>query len=253
MGVIATKNTEVLSLKGLHLYHGDISNCSMRVRMTLEEKDQQWVSHHLDLKKNETRTPEYFSINPLGLVPALVHDGVLMIESDDIIEYLDKTFPEPALQPADEAGRAEVHAWLKLATGIHIKAVKTTIYNNKMRGVFKHSSADSDEYTKLQKDPELIAFHRTSGSAEGFSQEQIDTARRTLDECWTKAEVALGQHRWLVGDSFSLADIAWAPLHFTLIGVNYSFEPFPKVRAWADAVRERPSFQRGVLKWCQKF
>ena len=253
MGVIATQNPEVLKQKGLHLYHGDISNCSMRVRMALEEKGVSWVSHHLDLKKNETRTAEYFAVNPLGLVPALVHDGVLMIESDDIIEYLDQTFPQPALRPADKPGQDEVHAWLKLATGIHIKAVKTTIYNNKMRGVFKHSAVDADEYAKLQKDPELIAFHRTSGSADGFTQDQIDTARKTLDDCWAKAESALGQHRWLVGDTFSLADIAWAPLHFTLIGANYSFEPYPHVRAWADAVRERPSFQQGVLKWCAKF
>lgn len=84
MGIIATNNQGVLGLKGLHLYHGDISNCSMRVRMVLEEKELPWISHHLDLKKNETRTPAYFAINPYGLVPALVHDGVLLIESDDV-------------------------------------------------------------------------------------------------------------------------------------------------------------------------
>ena len=253
MGIINTQNQQVLNQKGLHLYHGDISNCSMRVRMALEEKGVPWVSHHLDLKKNETRTAAYFAVNPLGLVPALVHDGVLMIESDDILEYIDAAFPSPALRPADQAGQDEVHTWLKLATGIHIKAVKTTIYNNKMRGVFKHSAVDADEYAKLQKDPELIAFHRTSGSAEGFTQEQIDTARKTLDDCWHKAEAALSQHKWLVGNTFSLADIAWVPLHFTLTGANYSFEPFPHVRGWAEAVRKRPSFQQGVLKWCAKF
>jgi GST-like protein len=253
MGKIATENQQVLSHKGLHLYHGDISNCSMRVRMALEEKGLPWVSHHLDLKKNETRTPAYFAVNPMGLVPALVHDGVLIIESDDILEYIDKTFAQPALQPADQIGRDEVHAWLKLATSIHIKAVKTTIYTNKMRGVFKHSGVDADEYAKLQKDPELLAFHRISGSADGFTPAQVDTALKILDECWSRAETALSQHRWLVGDSFSLADITWVPLHFTLIGANYSFEPYPHVRAWAEAVRDRPSFQQGVLKWCAKF
>lgn len=153
MGIITTRNKEVLGLKGLHLYHGDISNCSMRVRMALAEKGAPWVSHHLDLKKNETRTPAYFSINPYGLVPALVDDGVLLIEFDDIIEYLDDKFSDPPLRPADPAQREEVHRWLKLATGIHIKAVKTTIYNNKMRGVFKHSAKDADDYANCRRIP----------------------------------------------------------------------------------------------------
>jgi glutathione S-transferase len=253
MGIITTQNQEVLGLKGLHLYHGDISNCSMRVRMALEEKRVSWVSHHLDLKKNETRTPAYFSVNPYGLVPALVDDGVLLIESDDILEYIEDKFPDPPLRPADQAGRDEVHRWLKLATGIHIKAVKTTIYNNKMRGVFKHSANDADEYAKLQKDPELIAFHRKSGSPEGFSQEEIDGALATLDRCWGEVEKALSEHQWVVDDMFSLADITWVPLHFTLIGANYDFDRFPHVQAWAQRLRDRRSFQEGVLKWCAKF
>jgi len=253
MGIIATEKHEVKAFKGLHLYHGDISNCSMRVRMALEEKQLPWVSHHLDLKKNETRTPAYFAINPYGLVPALVHDGVLMIESDDIIEYLDDTFAQHPLRPADQAGRDEVHRLLKLATGIHIKAVKVTIYTNKMRGVFKHSSQDSEEYARLQKDPTLIEFHRKSGSAEGFSPQEVENAASILRDCFGQLEKALSQHRWLVGDTFSLADITWVPLHFTLTGANFSFEPYPRVRAWAEALRERPSFQSGVLKWCAKF
>ena len=253
MGIIATTNQEVLGLKGLHLYHGDISNCSMRVRMVLEEKELPWISHHLDLKKNETRTPAYFAINPYGLVPALVHDGVLLIESDDVIEYLDQSFPQHALRPADQAGQGEVHRWLKLATGIHLKAVKVTIYTNKMRGVFKHSSKDSEDYAKLQKDPTLIEFHRKSGSAEGFSPQDVENAASILRDCFGQLENALAQHRWLVGDTFSLADIAWVPLHFTLSGANFSFDQYPRVQAWAEAIRERPSFQSGVLKWCAKF
>ena len=89
MAVIEPKNKTVKDFEGLHLYHGNISNCSMRVRMTLEEKELNWVSHHIDLKKKENITDEYFGINPNGLVPTLIHDGVVHIESNDIIDYLD--------------------------------------------------------------------------------------------------------------------------------------------------------------------
>lgn len=51
MGVIVPENKEVAKLKGLHLYHFGLSQCSQRVRICLEEKGLPWVSHHLNLGK----------------------------------------------------------------------------------------------------------------------------------------------------------------------------------------------------------
>ena len=93
MTIMVPTNKSVRFLKGIHLHHGNISNCSMRVRMTLIEKGLQWTSHHLDLKKKENISEEYFGINPNGLVPTLIDNGVVHIESNDIIDYLDKTYP----------------------------------------------------------------------------------------------------------------------------------------------------------------
>ena len=78
MPVIVPTNEEVLSYAGLHLFHSGVSNCSMRVRMVLEEKGLEWESHHLNILKKEHITPEYFGINPAGLVPTLVNDGVVI-------------------------------------------------------------------------------------------------------------------------------------------------------------------------------
>ena len=104
MAVITPTNKTVETLTGLHLYHGAISNCSMRVRMTLIEKGLAWESHHLDLKKKENISDEYFGINPNGLVPTLIDNGVVHIESNDIIDYLDETYPEPSLRAKNECG-----------------------------------------------------------------------------------------------------------------------------------------------------
>ena len=87
MTIIVPTNKSVRLLKGIHLYHGNISNCSMRVRMTLIEKGLQWTSHHLDLKKKENISEEYFGINPNGLVPTLIDNGVVHIESNDITNH----------------------------------------------------------------------------------------------------------------------------------------------------------------------
>ena len=93
MPKIKPQNKTVLRLRGLHLYHADRSNCSMRVRMTLEEKALPWTSHHLNLALNEHVTAEYQAINPNGVVPTLVHDGQVVIESNDILLYLEAPAP----------------------------------------------------------------------------------------------------------------------------------------------------------------
>ena len=128
MVVVIPTNKSVEAFEGLHLYHGDISNCSMRVRMTLIEKGLPWTSHHLDLKKKENISDDYFGINPNGLVPTLVDNGVVHIESNDIIDYLDETYDGPSLRPKDPDREAEMLEWLKLAGSIHVPAVKPYVY-----------------------------------------------------------------------------------------------------------------------------
>ena len=66
MPVVVPTNKEVLSYEGLHLFHSGVSNCSMRVRMVLEEKGLEWESHHFNILKKEHITPEYFGINLTG-------------------------------------------------------------------------------------------------------------------------------------------------------------------------------------------
>ena len=95
MAIIVPTNKSVETLEGLHLYHGDISNCSMRVRTTLVEKGLDWTSHHIDLRKKENISDDYFGINPNGLVPTLVDDGVVHIESNDIIIILTTHIQNP--------------------------------------------------------------------------------------------------------------------------------------------------------------
>ncbi len=251
--IVTPTNPSVTALEGLHLYHADMSNCSMRVRMTLTEKGLPWTSHHLDLRKKEAVTPEYFGIHPKGLVPTLVHDGVVHIESNEIIEYLDETFPDPPLQPEAEDEREEMREWLRTATEIHVPAVKTLIYTRKIGKVLRKNEEEDAKYRALQRDPELLDFHAHATGGSGLPRERVEAAEERLMSLFQKVDDELSEHEWLVGDRFSLADISWVPLHHTLIGVDFPFERFPHVVAWAQAIRERPSFQEGVLKWCPKF
>ncbi|MCY3873651.1 MAG: glutathione S-transferase N-terminal domain-containing protein [Rhodobacteraceae bacterium] len=78
------------SLKGIHLWHAPVSSCSQRVRIALAECGKDYDGHLVDLEKDEHATPEYQRIHPKGLVPALIDDGRLYIESIDIMgDYID--------------------------------------------------------------------------------------------------------------------------------------------------------------------
>ena len=250
MVVVVPSNKAVEAHQGLHLYHGAISNCSMRVRMTLIEKRLPWTSHHLDLIKKENITDDYFGIHPKGLVPALVDNGVVHIESNDIIDYLDETYPEPALRAQDNEGML---AWLRLATEIHVPAVKPYVYATIIAPKVKKTAAEEAKYAELQQNDELKYFHAKHAGSNQFESEDFKGAKAKLDECFAKLETALEGKDWIMGDHLSLADISWIPLHFVLVGCGYPFENYPNITRWAASFEGRESFQEGILKWCPDF
>ena len=84
----------------LELYHANHSTCSQKVRLCLAEKGLKFKGHLINLATKEQLDPEYLKINPNGVVPSLVHDGRIIIDSSVICEYLDETVPEPRLVPS---------------------------------------------------------------------------------------------------------------------------------------------------------
>jgi glutathione S-transferase len=113
MPIIEPGRDDLKELKGIHLWHAGMSNCSQRCRITLSELGREWESHVVNLQAAEHATEEFQQINPNGVVPALVHDGTLVINSVDIIAYLDETFGGGSLRPA--AMQSEIAAALEHA------------------------------------------------------------------------------------------------------------------------------------------
>lgn len=103
----------------LHNYYR--SSTSYRVRIALEMKgiEYRYFPHHL--RHGEHLEPAYLSVNPQGLVPALIwSDGTLLVQSLAIMEFLDEVSPTPPLLPQDAAGRARVRMLAQMiACDIH--------------------------------------------------------------------------------------------------------------------------------------
>jgi glutathione S-transferase len=248
MPVLSTNNPAITSLRGIHVYHAGVSNCSMRVRLALEEKGLDWVSHEINLNTQENIEPWFLAINPKGLVPAIVHDGVPVTESNDILAYLEEQFPEPALVPRDPALAAQAKEWFDLAVSMHIKAIKTWVYGTTLGSSKKQS--DMGHYAEVQPDKELITFHQKS--LDGFSSAEVEAARKMIAEAFDKMELRLKDHAFLVGDSFSTADIAWLPQYVVLGMIGFDFSPYPAIVAWAQRLEKRPTYKRAIRDWMPK-
>jgi maleylpyruvate isomerase len=97
------------------------SSTSFRVRVALNLKGIDYTQKTYRLREGDQRQPDYLAVNPLGLVPSLATpDGLVLTQSLAIMEWLDETFPEPALLPADANGRARVRALAQaVALDIH--------------------------------------------------------------------------------------------------------------------------------------
>ncbi|KAF0864004.1 MAG: glutathione S-transferase family protein [Pseudomonas mandelii] len=248
MPILNTNESEVLKLKGLHLYHANISNCSMRVRWLLDEKGLSWTSHEVNLGRQENLEDWYLKINPKGLVPALVDNGVPVTESNDILFYLEKKFPQPYFTPEGQTEQEAMNDWVDLATKIHMKAIKTYVYGT--MGAATKKRSDMARYAEIEPDKELVKFHQKA--LDGFSREDLEAAVDLLKSVFARMEARLKDHEYLVGDRMSLADIAWVPQHVLLSRVGFDFSPYPSIPAWAERFSRRPAYKTAITDWLPK-
>jgi maleylpyruvate isomerase len=94
----------------MKLYGFFRSSTSHRLRIALNLKGLSCDTVPVDLRTEQHLTEAFKVINPQGLVPALVSDGEVFIQSPAIIEWLEETHPQPALLPRDAAHRSHVRA-----------------------------------------------------------------------------------------------------------------------------------------------
>ncbi len=94
----------------MKLYNFFRSGTSHRLRIALNLKGLKYEYLPVDLRTEQHLKPEFKALNPQGLVPALVDEGRVLIQSPAIIEWLEERHPEPALLPAAPEARARVRA-----------------------------------------------------------------------------------------------------------------------------------------------
>lgn len=234
----------VSTLQGLHLFCNPYSNCAGRVMLAVAEKELDVQIHIVDLLKGAQLTSEYQAINPTCDVPAIVHSGKTMGDSISILRYLEEKFPEISLAPSDLEEKTQMDCLLELASKSHMEYIVPWLYAKGFgRFPTPEQKAFYDQYV-----PHRSHFHneRITGNA-------MVTLRRSeqkIAHVLSELEQRLSQQRYLVGENYSLADIAWFPTLYLLGRIfAYSLQNYPNVSRWMNEVEKRPAFVQGVKSY----
>lgn len=232
----------------LELYHYWESVCSSKVRICLAEKQVDWTGHIIDIMAFEHTRPDYVKLNPLAVVPTLIHDGTPIIESSFINEYLDDVFPDPPLRPADPIERARMRAWVKYQDDVVHPTIRIPSFAILMKDILAaHTDEELAEMAAHHPD-ELRANRYLQTAREENDEDEMAFAQRQLQKMLDRFDAQLSRTAWLASDDYSLADIAMAPMMDRLeyLAMAGLWEGRPAVRDWITRLKARPGYQRGI-------
>jgi len=239
----------------LLLYHHGSSACAAKVRFALEEKRLAWESRYVDILAGEQFSEDYLALNPKGVVPLLVDGDLVLPESTVICEYLDEKYPDNPLMPVTAEGRARVRFWTKLVDEELHPACSAITYVVSHRHTILRNGVSSfedfmDNGDSAGRAARLLKWQWIQQGIEApGAKDKIRLYLETLE----KMEAVLAESTWLVGQTFTLADVALAPYLSRLAAL--AMDPLwkngrlPNVARWFDAVRHRPAFMPAFIQW----
>lgn len=188
----------------MQLYNFFNSSTSYRVRIALALKGLAYDYLAINLRTDEQRAPDYLSVSPAGIVPVLIDGEIRLTQSLAIIDYLDRTYPEPLLLPTQASRRLGV---LEIANTV---------------------ACDIHPINNLR----VLKFLSTEW--------QIDAAEKKrwyghwVDEGLAAVEVLLGKHGsgvFCIGDRVSAADCCLIPQIANAIRMDCNMLPYPRAMA----------------------
>jgi len=192
------------------LFHSPNSRSTGALSL-LEELGVPYDLHVLNMKAGEQRQPAYLAINPMGKVPAIVHNGALITEQPAVYLYLADLYPDAGLAPPiGDPLRGPYLRWL----------------------VFYGSSFE----------PALVdrSMKRESAPASTSPYGDFDTMYNTLN-----SQLAKGPY--LFGERFTAADVLWGIALAWTMGFKLVPES-PALKAYVERVNSRPAIRRASEK-----
>jgi len=232
----------------IKLYYEWRSTSARRVRMVLHEKQIDWEGLHIEKHEDiENYLPWYVELNPLGVVPTLIHGDKIIIESNVINEYLEDTFPEVQLRPDDAYEKARMRVWLIRSENEAHDAINPISENARMvrKGHFTKEELLKRVSACPQPGRRALKVDRVLN---GISDRVIETSHLRIAWLLDEIEQSLRDGPWLAGSMYSLADIAMAPfierfMANDIAEVANMENRLPLTTEWWSNIEARPSYR----------
>lgn len=197
------------------LYMLSISPSCQRVFATFANKGVDYDTVEIDIGQ-ANRPDEFERISPLGKVPVLEHKGQVLIESANIIQYIEEVWPEPPMMPADVADRAYARQWIQYAD----------------REIFDRDA----QFVHIERD----------------HQRKLEICANLFDRLSHLERALDGKRSLFMGDYLSLVDcmlapsLANAPVWSELTD-DKRYATYTNIQAYTDRLRENPVLKKTVF------
>lgn len=169
----------------------------------------------LDLRKGDTKEPDFLAVNPNGRVPTIVHDGVAIWESSAICMYLGETFGvDKGLYPKPGPRRGEAMKWICWTNVTLGEQVSRWTRNTMQFAPEDHRNAKAGEVGK----------------------KDLDGSIKVLNEALENKPFLLGEYS--LADCHVCAFIDWMRM------LKFDFQPYPNINAWGERVRARDGYRK---------
>lgn len=207
----------------MKVYGHPLSTCTRKVLTVLAEKGAEAEFVMVDILTGQGQSPEHLARQPWGHVPVLEDDdGWQLYESRAICRYLDAKLPGPALSPADLRARAVMEQWISIESSNFTPAAMKIIFQ--------------------------LVFGKFRGAEPNMAI--VEEGRIGVRKAVAVMERQLAERDYLLGDSFSLADIFFMPYidYLGMAGEQGLVTDSPRVGAWWSRISGRASWLRATGK-----
>ena len=194
-------------------FYGSPTSSTGRSHWLLEELGIPYEYTRINIRDGQTGTPEFLALNPAGTVPFLEDGDVKLFESVAINFYLAEKYA-PSLWSSGLPERAQIYQWSLWAI-TNLQPILMDIMN----------------HAALLPEPER-------------NPKVAEKARAKVPRYLEMVEAALGEKQYLVGDTFSVADINVASVVNLAPAVGHSLDAHPLLKAWLHRLKERPAYKR---------
>jgi glutathione S-transferase len=258
------------------LYHNALSLCSMKTRVCLAELGIPYESHPIDLIETgayENIRPVLLDVNPAGTVPVLVHQGHPVYESHEQIRYAAAHAPSgaPSLVPEDAEARAAMESWVDLSSltddplnrgdesvGNAVPGLTVPLFATMIEKIATWKILEGLLFHFDKRRPFLFLMLKVVGIERiGRLRPLVGAIARSRAQVGVhldRLEAQLAGHRgpWILGETFTLADVSWLVIFERLRQVD-AIHVFlgegrrPASTAYWDRLQARPSYAEAIL------